>query len=242
MLIRAHEPGSLVIVGICSSDDSLCTRALAYAAFHVHEDIVRLLLDAQAQIHGQVGPSSDAALHWAAARGQEHVLRVLLEAKADKTLVDGNDRTAFHVACEEGQLDMVRFLLEISAGDDIAASDCTLGLGHATYNGWTSIVQLLSEFGARVNDQVGEGSRTALHWATLGGQAFAVRCLLQARADRHLTDTEGRTSLRLACWGICALACLRTCMWTKWLVETASPVEKPNVCLLHFLPPGLPPR
>ena len=48
----------------------------------------------------------------AAGRGHVNMLEVLMAAKADSELEDGDSNTALHLACSEGHIACVRFLIE----------------------------------------------------------------------------------------------------------------------------------
>ena len=84
-----------------------------------HLEVVRLLLEAQADTEWRSLRSGKTALQDAAAYGQPHVVRLLLQAAADLHAVDAKGNTALHMvalaALSEGHLEVVRLLLDFGA-------------------------------------------------------------------------------------------------------------------------------
>lgn len=69
-------------------------RAAGVTRFESSAEVVRALLDAGARVNSQSGVNRVTALHEAARRGNTPVLQVLLDAGADRGLVDRNGLTA----------------------------------------------------------------------------------------------------------------------------------------------------
>jgi ankyrin repeat protein len=85
------------------------------------------------------------ALHWAAGRGHDTVVRLLLEHGADLAAKDGDGDTALHVAAGRGYDIVVRLLLE--KGADVTATTVHGGtaLHRAVGLEHKAVVQLLLE-------------------------------------------------------------------------------------------------
>ena len=145
----------------------------------------------------------DVWLLRAAEEGQEAVVRLLLEHKADaKAKMYG--RTALQVASVNGHGAVVRLLLE--HGADVTAAvglHKSTALHLAAEGGHEEVVQQLLEHGADVNaveDKVVGG--TALHLAAKGGHEEVVRLLLEHGSDLKAENRYGRrTALHLAARG-----------------------------------------
>jgi hypothetical protein len=137
------------------------------------------------------------ALHWAAVRGHEAVVRLLLDKGADIETRDGNGWTALHWAAKWGHEAMVRLLLD--KGTDIEARDGSgwTALYGAAIQGHEAVMRLLLEKGADIETRDGSGW-TALYVAAILGHEAVVRLLLEKGADIEARDGNGWTALHWA--------------------------------------------
>lgn len=85
--------------------------ALMYAVMAGHDDIVLILIDADADIH-RTNAAKETPLHLAAKHGQAKTVRILLAAGADISVRDGEGRTPLFRAVENGQGDVTEVLQE----------------------------------------------------------------------------------------------------------------------------------
>lgn len=112
-------------------------RPLHYAASKGHLDVIRILLDAGADIF-QANKYHQTALHRAASQGRVGVIRCLIDHAARMTskgkqaksqlfldLQDIEGNTALHMANEDGWNDVVDVLLEAGASRDIVNNEGT---------------------------------------------------------------------------------------------------------------------
>ena len=157
--------------------------------------------------------------HWAARNGHLDVVRLLLEAGADKHAVMRYRATALHVAAQNGHLDVVRLLLAAGADKDAEMQAGRTALHLAAHQGHLHIVRLLLEAGAdkgaqtqteirmwpNIFERVGFRMRrpckigsTALHIASQKGRLDIVRLLLEAGSDRDAQTQDGATALDIA--------------------------------------------
>lgn len=89
---------------------------LGYACFFGHEDCVRVLIDAEANVNMQSKNQLNVApVHSAIASKQIGILKMLVEAGADLNATQQAGFTPLHSAAHEGRADMVAFLLENGA-------------------------------------------------------------------------------------------------------------------------------
>ncbi|KAF3005617.1 hypothetical protein E8E13_002525 [Curvularia kusanoi] len=212
--------------GLEERDDEEAT-ALHWAAYHGNVEIVRLLLEAGADIEAET-EDNGTALHIAAHEDHEDVVRLLLEEGASRCIEveDCGHKTALDVAIFEGSVASVRLLIEEGAevkddqlffpgcwrneeiaqlllehGADVNAenSDGDSVLQDAVFYSKTNkeFLKLLMDQGADVEAEGSDGW-TPLHYAVSGGNVVAVRLLLAKDVDIEAKTDEERTPLFLA--------------------------------------------
>lgn len=169
----------------------------------VISDFSRRLLRLYSLCNDQVD-SKDAngrtPLSWAAARGHEAVVKLLLATDGvDPNSKDNKGRTPLSWAVAEGHEAIVRLLLA-NGGVDPDSGD---NGGHtplliASSQGFEVIVELLLKKGADILARDRKGGRTPLHWAARNGHNAVVKKLLDNGADCTLQDYGGRTPLHLS--------------------------------------------
>ena len=194
--------------------------ALMRASSNGHTEIVRLLLEADADkdlrladlqaqrdtaaarfpVFRNLGPPAMTALTLASQGGHVEIVRLLLEAGADKNLQDGNGRTALILASEWDHVEIVCLLLEAGADVNLQNGNGWTALMKASFGGHLEILRLLLDAGADKNLRDGETGMTALMHAfcffrVVPFHAEIVRLLLEAGAEMNLQDRNGTTAL-----------------------------------------------
>ena len=134
-----------------------------------------------------------AGIHHAAWNGDVAIVRLLLEAGADKDAAWQNE-TALHLASRKGHLDIARVLLEAGADQDAAMQDGHTALHSASRKGHLDIVRLLLDPGVD-KDAARQNGETALHLASRKGHLDVVRLLLEAGANKDAARQNGATAL-----------------------------------------------
>jgi hypothetical protein len=142
------------------------------------------------------------ALHWAAAWGNETLLRYLLgesgTRKADVQASGHRGKTALHLASAHGHTRIVRLLLNHNANCKATSHGEWTAMHMAAEQGHKEVVRELIHSKAEVNAATTRG-RTPLHWASLNGHIEVVEILLrQADIKRYLQDDLGYSPLMLA--------------------------------------------
>ena len=146
--------------------------ALGVACFNGHEKIVRILLDAGAEI-------SDMLLFKACHGGNEKVVQMLLDAGADIN-AGGPNNSILQSACYYGNKEVVQLLIDAGADVNAGRSDRSI-LWSACYYGYLEVVQLLIDAGADIN--AGGPNDSILQSACSDGNKEVVQILLDAGAD-----------------------------------------------------------
>ena len=166
---------------------------LQIAAKAGHEVVVRLLLEAKADVEAKDN-YGQTALYCAAQDGHEEVVRLLLEAKADIEAKNNDGWTALHWAVWDGHKEVVRLLLEAKADVEAKDNDGWTALHKAAWHGHEDVVRLLLEAKADVEAKDNEG-QTALYRAAWHGRKEVLRLLFKAKADVEAKDNDGWTAL-----------------------------------------------
>ena len=141
------------------------------------------------------------ALMWAATRGHEAVVRLLLEKGADIDAKDGDGMTAFMEAADQEHETIVRLLLEKGADINAKDKDGKTALMKAAHYGQEAVISLLLEKGANINIK-NKDKETALieavgYWKETTVETI-VRLLLEKGLDIKAQDQDGKTALTKA--------------------------------------------
>ncbi|KAL4790129.1 ankyrin repeat-containing domain protein [Aspergillus venezuelensis] len=179
-------------------------RELLSAAFHGHDDIVRLLLvggfdvnavelDPRLSLYREyyLDPGSTffaeehgvTALHCAICGGHAAVVNRLLQHNANITLRGNYSCAVLQVAAAQGLIRIVNRLIGRGADVNLVSGRYGTALQPAALGGWNEVVKALLHFqDINVNQRGGE-YRTALQAAAAGGHETIVRQLIAAGAN-----------------------------------------------------------
>ncbi|CAG2191428.1 unnamed protein product [Mytilus edulis] len=199
---------------------------VCYDTHGIHQSIVRLLLEYQADI-SLCNYKGQTPLHIACESGDYYVVKVLVEIKADITVCDNDGNTPLDLACQREHTDVVTLLLNsitnISQLDNdgkTAFHSACKGYGSRKKDvGWffgnpwqrptdtdieahKSVIEILRHKKADVNKHLNirnNCQQTPLHIATEGGHLPLVNMLVERNVDVNMCDNNGQSPLYLAC-------------------------------------------
>ncbi|KAL7936154.1 ankyrin repeat-containing domain protein [Trichoderma chlorosporum] len=140
----------------------------------------------------------ETPLIWAARKGHEAVVKLLLNAGADVNVSEKNSgETALTLAIEGGNVSIIQALLD--KGANVHHRDHThhTPLFTTTWQDNEAVMKLLLERGADVNARNIDGQTPIFNTCVFGNVQF-VKMLLEAGADINAVDIEGRTPLFFA--------------------------------------------
>ena len=159
---------------------------LEWAARKGHQDVVKVLLDNNADVNASRHTDGATALYVAAQNGHGEVVKLLIDKSADVNASRHTDdgSTALYVAAQNGHGEVVKLLLDNNA--DVNASctdDGSTALYAAAQKGHAEVVKLLLDNNAEVNSRFSDDWYTALYVAAENGHAKVVKILLGNKAD-----------------------------------------------------------
>jgi Ankyrin repeats (3 copies)/Ankyrin repeats (many copies) len=135
-----------------NSLDEECNTPLHLAASNGHSEVVKLLLEAKAEVDSKSNYGR-TPMSWAAWNGHSEVVKLLLEAKAEVDSKDSNGRTPMSLAAWNGHSEVVKLLLEAKAEVDSKDSNGRTPMSWAAWNGHSEVVKLLEK---ALDDKKGE--------------------------------------------------------------------------------------
>ena len=162
------------------------------AAHHGHADVVRLLVEAKADVNCVCTPQEWTPLH--AAFNFLDTVRVLLECGADINKGSELSRTPLDCAIQGGYPETIRVLLGWASKPDLTTASALAALCEAAREGYTEVVSLVLEAGADVN-VVDDENESLLSFAMRSGSDTLVRKILEYRPDVDITDENEDTAL-----------------------------------------------
>eukprot|EP01047_Picozoa_sp_COSAG01_P002218 COSAG01_NODE_58_length_30193_cov_12.302020_1_plen_1409_part_00 len=188
--------------------DKLGRTLVHLAAQHGRVDELCLLVesvDGGSSLSESTDVHGKTPLMWAAEKGQEKALQLLLSARigAELEAKDKYGLTALHWAATNGQLGALQLLLSEGVGAELETKDKwgRTPLHLAAANGQVEALRLLLSEGLRAElEAKTKNGRTALHCAAQTGQVEALRLLLSAKigAELEAKTKNGRTALHCA--------------------------------------------
>ena len=182
-----------------------CESPLHLAVTKGFNNIVKLLLDNNADVTYKHSISGETALGIAIRLGNSVLVKLLVDYKADINDVGGFGYSAIHCACCRDNTDIVKLLLDNNANVNKAyEADETLPIHRACLNACTEIVKMLLPYNMDINTKNKEGN-TPLHFAcmkpaldTNRPRHQLIRLLIDNNAIVNSKNRFGETPLHIA--------------------------------------------
>ncbi|UKZ77549.1 hypothetical protein TrVFT333_005272 [Trichoderma virens FT-333] len=162
-------------------------------------EIVQMLIaTGKIDINGRDGEHKETPLIWAARKGHNTIVKMLLNAGADVNVKEQHlGETALTLAIESGHEETIQALLDNGANIHHRDHFDHTPLFTATWQDSESVMQLLLDRGADVSAR-NEDGQTPIFNTCAFGNVELVKLLLDAGADIDVMDEEGRTPLFFA--------------------------------------------
>ncbi|KAF4629167.1 hypothetical protein G7Y89_g8987 [Cudoniella acicularis] len=204
-LILASEEGNTKAVDLLLQHGALTEladlsgdTALRLAVENKHEDVVKRLLQAGADILAQIGTPYTTVLH-TAVELSPGLVELLLKYRADTELRDRSNRTPLFVAALKGDYKSADLLLKYGADAEAKNKNNKTALQVAVERGYETVVARLLDANANANANIHDETSTALlHAAAASGAKTVVELLLKHEANTEAEDENGRTPLLVA--------------------------------------------
>jgi len=138
--------------------ESLGASPLFIASFHGHREVADVLAVACVP---RVNRDRSHLLHWAAADGLKHYVRILIWKGENVNARNHSGETALHCACLSNRASLARIMIDAGADVSIANAFGNTPLHVASQKGNLEVVQLLLASGANVNTRNTDGCTAA---------------------------------------------------------------------------------
>lgn len=212
-LLLAAKNGHDAVVGVLAEagantnayDQHTGRSIVESAAMNGHDSVIRILTRRGAQqfLDRNIGTK---ALRLAAANGHATVTRVLLESRLSNDETGLSHHLALHEAAKSGHSAVAEILLEYGA--DPSFEPVQAGIHADSYqetpfnlaakSGHVRVLELFRKYVPSVDVPRRLTSKTALHYAAIGGHEQAIRWLVANGADVNAMDHSGKTPLHFA--------------------------------------------
>jgi ankyrin repeat protein len=183
------------MLGIGSQDEKY--NALLLAIDRGYFDTVEILLKANANPNTVTSKTKTSALMLAAAKGNQPMVKLLLEYRAQVQQKNIFGKTALHFATLGHNTEIALQLIKAGLAVDSIDSGGITSLMGAAYMGDLKMVNFLIYQNANINASTKQGY-TALMFATMGRKLDSVKLLIRSGADLKWISRDGFTAYKIA--------------------------------------------
>jgi ankyrin repeat protein len=178
-------------------DDQMGYTALTIATVNDHTDVIRLLLEAGANVNHR-SKRKYFPLEWAVSGNKEDIVRILMEYNTELNLVDDDGDAALNCIRSSTSVAIAKLLINRGADLTIRNNQGNTPLCKAVMCNNLDIVKYLIAKKAELNITGGKNG-SPLHIACYQSNLELVRILAAADADVNLVDPLVGTPLQSAC-------------------------------------------
>lgn len=172
---------------------------LHWAAINNRRDLVKYYIGKGSLVDAIGGDLQSTPLHWATRQGHIAMVILLMQHRADPSLMDGEGSNCLHLAAQFGHTSIAAYL--VAKGQEINAPD----INGMTPLMWSSFrvntadpTRLFITLGASLSLCDNRHRNTALHWAVFSRNGTAVSLLLKSGANVYAKNGAGDTPLDMA--------------------------------------------
>ncbi|MFO0813216.1 MAG: ankyrin repeat domain-containing protein [Gemmatales bacterium] len=165
----------------------------AYAYYYRGNSLTTLLRDAGYETRHPVSPYRVSLAHYAALAGNTRLVKELIESGSPETLY-----TMAAITSDQTIIKLVAGKTELLSSKEPVQM---MGIAHiAVMCNNLAVLKNTEMIEKSVNHAPGHlGNRTPLHLAACTNKTEAIKCLVRAKADLSLKDSQGMTALHHAC-------------------------------------------
>ena len=193
--------------------DQKGSTAVHYAAKSGNVDVLMVLKNAGANIHGENNEGTNSVMSASIGTGDCNTVRWLIEQGVDVNHCSKKGVTAVHIAAKQGNLDVLKLLKESGANIHVQNEmDRNSIMSAAIGTGDCNTVRWLIEQGVDVNHCSKKGV-TAVHIAAQQGNLDVLKLLKESGANIHAQTEMGSNSIMSASVGT------GDCNTVRWLIE-----------------------
>ena len=170
------------------------------AEYSRHVAVLKVLLEAGADLAAGTDGDGHTPLHEAADRDSPKFLQALLASGGDAKVRNDRGETLLHWAARRASVEVVRFLIEHRTDPKAEADNGITPLQQAAWsNEAPAVLEALIGAGAK-RDVRAENGKTLLHLAAQNNESTVVRFLIEGGADVKAQSDNGWTPLQWAAW------------------------------------------
>ncbi|MCB1179123.1 MAG: ankyrin repeat domain-containing protein, partial [Leptospiraceae bacterium] len=131
-------------------------------------------------------------------KGNLTLVKSILETGITPNFQFPDVASPINYAAARHSYEILELLIRHGANPNFTTSGPVTTLGQACQTGYLNMVQLLLDWGARVDGHSSEHKKTSLMISAEKGRKDIVECLLKAKADPNLKDKNGLTAFDFA--------------------------------------------
>ena len=160
--------------------------------------VLKLLLDAGANVHLGTRIDNATALHEAAFEGHSECVRMLLKARAPiEARSAGRNCTPLLFAAAHGHAEVCALLLQAGASFRARNNNDDNALNFSVASGVPEVITMILDAGEDIEGR-NTNEQTPLHTAAFNGQVLSIECLLARGTDPNAIEHDGLSPLMCA--------------------------------------------